>query len=77
METVYCHTTEFDLRRSPIAGRDLKLDLSLTRCFVEPSRVFDATNHAEQWSVTGRPASKPIADSIRALSRYNHAKTSC
>lgn len=67
MDSNYCHTTEFDLRRSPITNRELKLNLSPTRCLVEPERVFDAMGHAEQWNGSGRPASKPIADAIRAF----------
>lgn len=67
METTFCQTAEFELRKSPITGRSLKLNLSLTKCLVEPSKVFDAMVHAEQWSSTGRPANKPIADSIRAF----------
>lgn len=69
MESAYCQTTEFDSRRSPITGRELRLNLSLTRCLVEPSRVFDVMGHAEQWSAKSRPASKPIAEAIRAFKR--------
>ena len=64
----YCQTEEFEVRESPITGRQLKVNQSTDRLLVDPERVFAAPAIAAEWVEALRSPNRQMKHPTRAVS---------
>ncbi len=64
----FCQTEEFDVRESPITGRQLKVNQSTDRLLVDPERVFAAPAIAAEWVEAFRSPDRRMKHPTRAVS---------